>query len=214
MCAAYKWMLFVWVMTWSSIVFANGASGSVPLLGNCDGHGECSVNLNASGHQWGDICDSLEFSAFWVRGEERYLVQCRNGGTSEENLIWVVDAKAGKFWELYFGRFFKRSLLELESNLKIQEKFGSLSLCRPAKISKLRVSYFVLLDKKPTNNEEDPYCYEPVYLMFRGGRLNIETNDGHFKHSDTDHVVHAVSDRDRARLRHLLDTVRKWHLQP
>ena len=204
----------MWVMIWSSIALANDSGSSIPLLGNCDDHSECSVNLNVSGHELDDMCDYPDFSAFWIRGGDRYLVQCRNGGTSEENLVWVIDAKYGKFWELNFGRFFKKSMLELESNLKIQEKFWLLDLCHLAKTSKLKSSYFVLLDKKPTNIEANPYCYEPVYLSFQGGRLTIETNDGRFKHSDTDHVAHAVSDHDRARLRHLLDIIRKWNPQP
>ncbi|MGF6964857.1 hypothetical protein OKW43_001862 [Paraburkholderia sp. WC7.3g] len=214
MCAAYKQTLFVLMVTWSAIAYAKDTAGSVQLLGNCDEQNECVVNLNASGSQWEKLCDSPDFSVLWTKRGERYLVQCRSRSTSEENVVWIIDVKTGFFGKLYFGRFFKKSILEAGPNMKIEDKFQSRGLCSAAEILRVKASNFVLLDKKSTNNSENPYCYDPIYLTLQGGRLTIGTNNGPFKIGDTDHAVHAVLNRDKARLSHLLDTVRRWHPEP
>lgn len=181
------------------------------IVGNCDERDECVVNVGVSDFEWRKLCDSPDLSVHWTRGQERYLVQCRSGGTSDENMVWIVDLEADIFGRLHFGRFFKKSVLEGRPNLKIPDKFQSRDLCRPVDVLRVRVSDFILLDKKPTGPAENPYCYDPVYLSVRGGRLTVGTNDGPFKSGDADHSVHSVLTRERAHLNHLLASVRRWH---
>ena len=199
---------------WSVTAFAKNAGDSSLLVGNCDEKNECAVNVSASDPRWARLCDSSDLSVHWAKGLGRYLIQCRSGGTSEENVVWLIDLKAEFFGKLYFGRFFKKSALEAEPDMKIQDKFQSRELCNSVDLLKIEASDFVLLDKKPTNDAESPYCYDPVYLVLQGGRLTIGNNSGPFKDNDADHAVHEVLSRDEARLRHLLDVARRWDSEP
>jgi len=188
---------------------AKGADGSAQLQDNCDKHNECTLNLNVSDRQWRGLCNSPELSMFWTKGRDRYLVQCRGDGTSEDNRVWVIDEKAGFFGKLYFGRFFKKSIFDDEKNIVIPDKFRSHGLCGPVDSLKLRLSDFVLLEKRPANNDDNPYCYDVNYLIFRDGRFAVEINGVLPKPGDTGHAVHAVSSQDRLRLNHLLDAARR-----
>ncbi|MGF6413153.1 hypothetical protein [Paraburkholderia sp. MM5482-R1] len=79
---------------------------------------------------------------------------------------------------------------------------------------KLKASDFVLLDKKPANEGDNPYCYDPTYLTLKGGKLVIDTSKSLVKQNDSDHTVHPVSARDRTRLKQLSDALRQWRPQP
>lgn len=78
---------------------------------------------------------------------------------------------------------------------------------------KLDASEFVLLDKKPTDSDEDPYCYDPTYSEVGGGKLTIVTSRALVSRGDLEHAVNPVSALDRKRLTHVLDTLRQWQLR-
>ncbi|WP_432258829.1 hypothetical protein [Cupriavidus sp. TMH.W2] len=122
--------------------------------------------------------------------------------------MWIVDRKSGLFRSLNYGRFYSKGALEENPNMTIPDKFASRALCSPIDIPKLMASDFVLLDKRPTDDDEGPYCYEPTYLTIKMGKLVIRTNRRTDKCSDSDHVAHEVPARDRVRLIHLLDAAR------
>lgn len=214
MCAAYKWGLLALVAGWSSVAFPGDGGIYGTVVGNCSEEKECVVFLNSRVATQDELCDSSDFSAFWTQGTDQYLLQCNSGDTAEDNVVWVVDLKGGFFGRLNYGRFVKKSELEKNPNMQIPDKFRPRNLCDPIDMSKLKISDFVLLDKKPTNDDENPYCYAPTYLTIKSGYLAIDTNYGPVKSSDTDHAVHMVPARDRERLGHLLEAVREWHPRP
>lgn len=190
----------------------NGAGYGTPV-GDCSETNECVVFLNNHIPAQDKLCDSSDFSASWIQGSGKYLIQCRSGDTAEDNVVWVVDPKAGIFGRLNYGRFIKKSTLEKNPNMEIPDKFHSRSLCDPIDMAKLKASDFVLLDKKPSNESDDPYCFAPTYLTLENGKLVINTSNGLVKRGDPDHAVLPVSARDREHLNHLLDALRQWHPQ-
>jgi hypothetical protein len=97
--------------------------------------------------------------------------------------------------------------------LKIQDKFSSRSLCEPIDMTKLKASDFLLLDKRPTESDEDSYCYDPTYLQVGGGKLTIATSRGAGTRGNVEHAVKPVSALDRKRLMQVLDTLRQWQLR-
>jgi hypothetical protein len=124
-----------------------------------------------------------------------------------------VDGKAGLFFRLNCGRFIKKSTLAKSPNMEIPDKFRARNLCNPVDLAKLRASDFILLDKEPASDEDNPYCYAPTYLTLQGGELIVSTSDNPAKVGDPDHAVHAVPVRDRQHLKHLLDALRRWRPQ-
>jgi hypothetical protein len=98
--------------------------------------------------------------------------------------------------------------------MRIPDKFSSRSLCHSINIPKLKASDFVLLDKRPTNESEEPYCYAPIYLTIVSKKLFIDNSSGPAKPREYDHAVRAVAERDQKQLNHILDALRKWRPQP
>ncbi|RDK01852.1 hypothetical protein DLM46_15945 [Paraburkholderia lacunae] len=127
--------------------------------------------------------------------------------------MWVIDLSAKFFGRLNYGRFIIKSAIERNPNLKVPDKFSSRGLCEPIDVTKLKTSDFLLLDKRPTDSNEDPYCYDPTYLEVGGGKLTIATSRGPATRSDLEHVVNSVSALDRKRLMRVLDTLRQWQLR-
>ncbi|MGF6916695.1 hypothetical protein [Paraburkholderia sp. 40] len=97
--------------------------------------------------------------------------------------------------------------------MEIPDKFRSRNLCNPTDMSKLRASDFILLDKMPTDEGDNPYCYAPTYLTLKGEKLIVDTGGSPAKPRDSDHAVHRVSTRDQRRLNHVLDVLRQWRPQ-
>ena len=160
-----------------------------------------------------ELCNSSDFSVTWNQGDGKYLIQCRSGNSDEDNVVWAVNPNAGLFARLNYGRFIKKSVLERNPSMDIPDRFRSHSLCSPIDMSMLRAGDFVLLDKKPADEGENPYCYAPVYLMLKGRKLVVSINGSSARRSDQDHAVHSVSARDRQLLNRLLDVLRQWHPQ-
>ena len=197
------------MLIWLSIAYAQDKDVSEQIVGNCDEQNVCVVNFNNSDSHREKLCTSPDFSVLWYRGSERYLFQCRSESTSEENTIWIVDKKTDFFGKLHFGRFIKKSALEANPSLKIQDRFQSRILCNPAELSKVKASDFVLLDKKPMDNNENYYCYDPVYLSILDNRLKIENGSGFFNSRDVEHAIHKVSLEDKDSLLYLLKSLQK-----
>lgn len=212
MFAGYKRLLFVLIATWSSVGFAGNGSGN--LIGRCDAMNECVVTFNGKNASRDQLCESSDFSALWIRGSGKYLFQCRRGDTAEDNTVWIVDPGTNLFTKLNYGRFITKGSLEKNPNMRIPDKFSSRSLCHPIDMPKLDASDFALLDKRPSDQDDDPYCYDTTYLTVEGAKLVVETSLGPVKSNDSEHAVHPVSTRDRERLIRLLDTLRQWNPQP
>lgn len=111
--AKYKSALFVIAATWSFTIFTKDVVRSARLVGNCDAQNECVLHSHVSDVESQKLCHRPDFSVFWNRGHERYLVQCRKGNASEDNEIWIIEEKSKFFGKLYFGRFFKKSALNV-----------------------------------------------------------------------------------------------------
>ncbi|MEK6348859.1 MAG: hypothetical protein V4764_15355 [Burkholderia sp.] len=205
--AVYRNMALA-VMLWPLLALPAEIGDTGGLGGTCDARGECVANLSAVKAPWRRLCDSSDFLVLWNRSRERYLVQCKNGDTSDDGPIWLVDRRSGFFGELNVGRAFKKSVIDAKRDVKIQDKFHSRSLCGPVDTAMLKASDFLILEKLQTNNDDRPYCYSPIYLSFQGHRLDVRNRHGRFRADDEDHAVQAVSDHDKACLDALVNAVR------
>ncbi|WP_233834737.1 hypothetical protein [Paraburkholderia sp. ZP32-5] len=206
-----KKLLLVLLITWTSMGLVQNAIAYEVVSGNCSDANECVVFLKNPVPTQDKLCNSSDFSVTWTPGDGKYLIQCRSSGSDEDNVVWIVDSNARIFARLNYGRFIKKSVLEKTPNMEIPDKFRSRSLCSPIDMSMLRAGDFVLLDKRPADEGENPYCYAPVYLMLKGGKLVVSINGGSARRSDPDHAVHSVSARDKQLLNRLLDVLRQWH---
>ncbi len=214
MYAVYKKVLLVLIGSSSCAVFAGNGGSYGNLVGDCNGRNECVVTANGKISRKDRLCESANLSTLWIKGSEKYLIQCRGGDTAEDNVVWIVDTRAGFFGRLDYGRFIKKSTLEKNPDVEIPDQFRARNLCDPIDVNKLESSDFVLLDKRPTDKDDNPYCYAPTYLTLKSGKLAIEISvDGVTRH-DPDHAVHSVSTRDRKNLNSLLSTLRQWQPKP
>ncbi len=210
MFAVCKWLLVVLIASWSSVGLAESGAENGGLVGGCNSAQECVVSIHIQGAAQHRLCGSSDFSALWIRGREKYLIQCRSGDTAEDNVVWVVDLGAKFFSRLNYGRFITKSAIERNPNLKIPDKFSSRDLCGPIDMTRLKTSDFLLLDKSPTDSDEDSYCYDPTYLEVGGGKLTIAASRGPVTRGDLDHAMSSVSASDRKRLAQVVDLLRQW----
>ena len=213
MFAGYKWVLVALLVSCSSVSLAENKPKVEDLAGSCNSAQECVVSILVQGSAPPRLCESSDLSALWIRESRKYLIQCRSGDTAEDNTVWIVDQGAKFYGRLNYGRFITKSAVERNPNLKISDKFSSRSLCEPIDMAKLRASDFLLLDKRPTDSDEGPYCYDATYLKVGDGKLTIATSRGPVMHGDSGHAVHHVSMLDRKRLAQVLDTLRQWQLR-
>lgn len=213
MFAAYSWLLATLIAGWSPVGFAENGAENGGLVGSCNSEQECVVSIHFSEPAQHGLCESSDLSVLWVRESGKYLIQCRSGDTSEDNVVWVIDLSAKFFGRLNYGRFITKSAIEKNPNLKIPEKFRSRGLCGAIEMTKLKTSDFLLLDKRPSDSDEGSYCYDPTYLQVGDGKLTISPSRGAVTRGDFEHAVNPVSALDRKSLNHVLDTLRQWQLQ-
>lgn len=214
MLSIRKWLLFFVVVSLPLVGFAKIGESNETLVGGCDDTRECEGSFQSQAFAQYRLCQSSDLSVSWIQGSGRYLIRCENGSTAEDNVVWIVDRNSEFFGRLNYGRMIRKSAVERSPNLNISDKFVLRRLCHPTDIIKLKESDFLLLDKKPADLEDAPYCYDITYLKLRERKLVIETSRGMVAPSDLQHAVQSVSTADRERLTHLLDVVRLWHPQP
>jgi hypothetical protein len=206
-------LIAIAIAGWSSVGLAKTETVSEISAGGCNDAHECVVSFNREALTPDRLCQSSGLSALWLQGSGKYLIQCKSGDTAENNVVWIVDSNAKFFGRLNYGRFITRSAVEINPNLKIPDKFGSRSLCHPIDLIKLKASDFPLLDKRPAELKDAPYCYEMTYLKLADAKLVIDIGRGAETLGDSHHVVHSVSTRDRERLTRLVELLRHWHPQ-
>lgn len=184
------------------------------LLGTCNESGECSVHINDGPPGLNSLCGQNDLSALWTRGSERFLIQCKEAGTAEENSIFIVDTRTNLFRRLDYGRFVtKKSLADL-AVVVVPDKFASRSLCQPINKQKLRASDFVILAKMPSSEVGGNYCYEVIYLSIVRGRLSISRSAKGGNNESISFASKPISTEERVILIPLLDAIRRWNPVP
>jgi hypothetical protein len=154
------------------------------------------------------LCDPSRFSVVWNKGSKKYLFLCRGEGAAEEGARnWLVDAQNDIFYRVGYGRFYDRNALISKPNIKIPDGFQARPLCHPANDAQLRASDFVLLNKRPADDEQNSYCYEPTYLTVSGGKMHVSTIEGELTNDDATYQVHNVTENEKACLQFLLKSL-------
>jgi hypothetical protein len=171
----------------------------------CDENNLCSAFLEDEPVKAKKFCDPSHFSVVWKKDTETYLFQCRDGTTSEEeSKNWVVDMRHNSFFRVGYGRFYDKNALIANPNTKIPDSFQARPLCHVPIVAKLTASDFVLLDKSPSDDEKNPYCYEPTYLTVSAGRPLVQMNEGALPKGGADYQVRTASANEKAGLTLLL----------
>jgi hypothetical protein len=174
----------------------------------CDNNNLCSAFFENESAKVEKFCNPSHFSITWKRGREIYLFQCRGRGTTEgENKNWIVDIQHNIYFKVGYGRFYDQNKLIANPDIRIPDSFQARPLCHPAIDEKLRTSDFVLLDKRPSDDEQNPYCYEPTYLTISGGQFHILTSEGTLHRSDADHQMYKASASEKMGLQTLLKSL-------
>ena len=88
----------------------------------------------------------------------------------------------------------------------IQDTFSSRKLCHPVNTEKLELSDFILLNKQSTG-ENDPYCFDVVYLVINNGKLSLSTNAGPVNIGAANYPMGPVTAGDRTRINKILDAL-------
>lgn len=175
----------------------------------CDRANLCAAYFESEAAQVKIFCDISHFSAVWEKGIGKYLFQCHADDTSEEGYrSWVVDINNKVFFKINYGKFYdKKSLIE-NPNSMIGDSFKARPLCHKANVEYLKWSDFILLKKRPSDNEQNPYCYEIIYLAISGRNLTIFSSENNARKDLADQKQYAVSLREKEGLKKLLQSLR------
>lgn len=194
------------------LMVSTGAFAITPsLFGNCDSDGECSAIFERSLPEAKALCGERPASVAWRKNSKPLLLQCMDSGTDQEdNLNYVVIGR--DIVGLNYGRYVKISFLQQDPGTSVPDKFGTVPVCFPANLEKLRTTTFVLLDKRPGESGA-PYCYDVTYLSISNDNVRLDTKAGIVKSTDRSHFLGRVTDRTRQRIERLLQVFQTWHEQ-
>lgn len=208
MFVVYRFLLIIFAASASFSIFAWSAEKWM-LVGGCDQSGECTAHINGGLPERDILCGSDDLSAIWRRGAERFLIQCGSSSTAEEGTIWIVDESENVFKKINFGRFVTRKFLVESDVVMMPDKFGPKYLCHSIDGGKLDSSDFIVFEKKPTSGDRGSYCYDPIYLVIKGGALLIgRSSEGGSAMSSLESKV--ASKDERLIIISLLDALRHW----
>jgi len=97
------------VIITSCAVFGSNLTlaASSDFAGGCASGHDCIFQIR-NDTQSKALCYSKYFSVVWQNGSSKYLLECRSGGTAEDNTIWIVERKMNLLKRLNFGRFIEK----------------------------------------------------------------------------------------------------------
>lgn len=143
----------------------------------CNISGECSADISDIAIDILVLCGAPKVEVAWSRENKNvFLVSCDCQCTSYDNAGWLIGKSiAGdkyEVWRLGLGK--KYTVEELSrSKGSISDLFRSYSLCSDPDKRLVKTSVFVSLVKYPTNNETNPYCFSPEYIVEEGDRSEV-----------------------------------------
>ncbi|TDN70783.1 hypothetical protein B0G77_4279 [Paraburkholderia sp. BL10I2N1] len=111
-----------------------------------------------------------------------------------------------------YGRYVKISFLRQNLATSVPDKFGTMPVCAPANVEKLRTSTLVLVDKRP-GEPGTSYCYDVTYLSTEGDSVRLDTDAGTVSATDETHFAGHISDRTLQRVKRLIQVFQTWHGQ-
>ena len=205
MFVAYKVLLAMFLLNMCAVARAGESAIDKGHNFVCEKNNICSAFFEGEEKKAEDFCDPSNFSVVWKKTTEKYLFQCRDSTTSEDgNKNWVVDLHQNSFFMIGYGRFYDKNILIADPNATIPDSFQARHLCHASIVAKLKASDFVLLEKRPSDDEKNPYCYEPTYLTVSAGRLIVQTNEGTLPKGSTDYQARTAFAKEKAGLKLLL----------
>ncbi|WP_413703689.1 hypothetical protein [Pseudomonas sp. Pseusp16] len=165
----------------------------------CNASGECALDISDTAKYILLACETPKVEVTWNRTKKNvFLIACDCECTSHDNIGWLVDGDMSigeyKVWKLDLGK--KYTVEELSRTvINIPDLFQSHPLCSEPDKKLLKASVFVSLLKHPTNNENSPYCFSPVYITEENHRLNFK---GYDAGGESSVVQYRESDRSSA----------------
>lgn len=186
----------------------NAAAASPSLFGSCDDNGECSAIFIRTLPEAKALCGQRTTSIAWRKNSKPILLQCVGSATDEEdNTSYVVNGV--DVVGLNYGRYVKVDFLRQNSAASVAAPLGSLPFCGPADPEKLHNSAFVLLYKRPNENQ-DFYCYDVTYLSTTAGGVQLDTSAGIVAATNRTYFSGHTSNRTKQRVKELSQMFETW----
>lgn len=174
-----KLLLAVSIATGAMDAMAAEKDGSV----KCGPGDECTTTATNDTIEAKNLCPSSSIQMSWNKKSDWTLVSCSCNCSEQNNNNWFVS-RGGSVIGLEAGRYFPRSFFSSSLNPMVPDIMASHSMCKPADRKMVSQSAFILLDKKPSNEEKDPYCYDTIYVVDEGGVINFFENNKSIKKND------------------------------
>jgi len=203
-----KFRLFS-AFTLTVAIATSAFAATPPLFGSCDSNGECSAVFIRTLPEAKALCGDRPASVAWRKDSTLLLLQCIGSGTDREDSTSYLINGSG-IVGLNYGRYVKISFMKQNPTTPIPDKFGTVPVCAPANVDKLRTSTFVLLDKRP-GDSTTPYCYDVTYLITTGDSVQLDTNVGTVQTTDKSYFAERISARTRQHVERLVQIFRMWH---
>jgi hypothetical protein len=210
MFARFKVLIIAIAATLSFLMMAHQpharTRGSVGE-GTCDG-GECTFTPGRPSKAVKEICETSLPTVFWDRNTPLYLVQCDCDCSLQQNTNWVIDKVHNKIYGLSYGRYLKKSFMEIATTAtEVPDRLTSVKLCEAPKPKLIKSSAFVLLNKLPSD-EPSPYCYEITYIIFSDNDLTLFNNEGIISNNNDNYWIKNINARTRSSLLSLIDSIK------
>lgn len=170
-----------------SIAIAAGATNAMAAekdgSAKCGPGDECTTTVTNDVIESKNLCQNSPIQMSWNKKSDWTLVSCSCNCSEQNNNNWFVN-RDGVVIGLEAGRYFPRAFFSSNLNPMVPDIMGSHSMCKPADKKMIGRSVFLLLDKKPSNEEKDPYCYDTIYVVDEGGVINFIENNKVIKKND------------------------------
>lgn len=172
-------LLAIAITAGATDVMAAEKDGSV----KCGPGDECTTTVTNDVIESKNLCPNSPIQMSWNKKSDWTLVSCSCNCSEQNNNNWFVNHD-GEVIGLGAGRYFPRSFFSPNLNPMVPDIMASHSMCKPADRKMIGRSVFLLLDKRPSNEEKDPYCYDTIYVVDEGGAINFIENNKVIKKND------------------------------
>jgi len=115
-----------------------------------------------------DVCDSNEPVLYKSKiTNDEYLLACECNCTSHENEGWFISTSEQSAQKITLGKSAIASNMKADYVPDIMHSHPMCHLIEGTAINKdlAKKASFITLIKYPTNNDEEPYCFEPRYIL-------------------------------------------------
>lgn len=136
------------------------------------------------------------------------LVVCDCRCTSHDNAGWIVwsdgTSAPQSVVQIYAGKLVSRDTFSATASPMIGDRLANVPMCVPVDREQLDQSDFTTLIKRPTNLEEFPYCFDPLYISIQGSGVRLKLGDRWIEADDGEFFRGEVPDGDLDDLNRLL----------